>query len=371
MRKSIILFLFVLGRLSIPAFAEMTPAMNIGLGVDMVMEAPLEEPRDGEFKVRAFELNFGAPVDPYFDALVTVGWHDDEFDLEEAWVSSNLPFNTKVQFGREFLPFGYLNRVHEHDFPQIDHPYVIEGLTTDHGMIGDGGHLEYLFPFINPTLTLNLGVYQQIHHSVGRRMNGTPLMGRLQSYMQSMDGRHEILYGASYLGTTGDRDFLSGRDGDRRGIGRIDNMFSLDAKYKFSPGGATYRGLTIGAEYLMIDYSANEDNDHYDLLDGNGLDGDEGFYVYAGWNFNRFWGVGYRFDNSDPLLDGLGDRGMARKETTSDKIIAHSVYGEWRATEFSRLRLQYKAVDEPGKDVEHIAMLQGVFFLGWHPPHRF
>ena len=341
--------------------------MNIGAGVDIVLEAPLRDSNETEFEVRAFELNIGAPVDPYFDLLVTLSWHEGEIDLEEAWVSTILPGNFKLQFGREFIPFGYLNRVHEHDFPQVDQPYVIEGLTTDHGFIGDGAHIEYVAPFLNPTLTLIAGAYNQIEHSVGRRIDGFPLLGRIQTFYQTPNGRHSILAGASYLTSAGSKDPLEGRldsDGqtsDRRARGKMDYTLGFDLKYKFLTGRQTYQGLTLGAEFLKVSYDAYEN--HVDYVPGLDVGSDEGFYIYADWDFNRFHGVGYRYDHSDVLFSRLQD---------GARIEAHSVYYQWRATEFSRFRLQYQyAEDDREDDAEHLVFLQGTYFIGWHPPHRF
>ncbi len=346
--------------------------LNIGACLDFVTVVPSQDLDNTEFEVRAIELNIGAPVDPFFDALTTISWHEGKFDLEEAWISTVLPLNTKLQFGREFIPFGYLNRIHEHDFPQVDQPYVIEGLTTDHGFQGDGAHLEIMAPLINPTLSLTIGAYQNIRHSVGRRMKGTPLTARVSSYIISMDGRHEVLLGGSYLTTRGERSRVRSGELHRiRTLGIIDQIFGADIKYRFSPGGQTYRGLTIGGEYLRKEYDRLDEHLIYDedtTTDAGGArpdfdpGTDQGIYVYTHWNFNRFWGVGYRYDLTDVLFGSLHD---------NEKLTAHSVYGEWRPTEFSRIRAQYQYVTEPGDDPEHVMLLQGTFFLGWHPPHRF
>ncbi len=362
---SLFLFCMVHGASSSAGLAG-TP-INIGAGIDLIFALPFDDTGDSEFEVRAFELNIGAPVDPFFDMLATLSWHEGEFDLEEAWASAVLPGGFKVLLGREFIPFGYLNRIHEHDFPQADQPFVIEGLTTDHGFIGDGGHIEYLAPFINPTLTINVGIYNNIQHSIGRRIDGFPVLGRIQSYMQSGDGTHSLLMGASYLSSIGSKDPMSGRlDGDgktsdRRARGKINYAAGFDLKYKWTPVGQTYRGLTLGGEYLFFDYDAYEN--HVDYEPGLDAGDDQGFYAYLEWDFNRFWGIGYRYDNTDILFSSILD---------DARINAHSIYGQWRPTEFSRLRFQYQYLnDDREADAEHHLMVQSTFFIGWHPPHRF
>ncbi len=344
--------------------------IEIGAGLDMVLEAPLVDLRDTDFELRAFELNIGAPVDPYFHLIATIGYHEGEGDLEEAWVSAILPFNLKLQVGREMLPFGYLNRIHEHDFPQVDQPFVYEGLLTDHGMVGDGGHLEWLAPFINPTLTMNAGVYPSMGHSIGRRMGGVPFMLRAQSFVESGCGEHSALAGASYLGVLGDRDYAEGRESDRRARGKVQDIIAFDVKYRWGLlGQRTGRGLTLAGEYIYVDYDRNPDHEIYDpALGGDpGLDpgSDQGFYAYAHWDFDRFFGVGYRFDHSDVLFSKLEDE---------ERKIGHSVYLEWWGTEFSRIRLQYQMAETRAggeREIDHLVLLQGAYFIGWHPPHRF
>lgn len=340
---------------------------NFGASLDMVGEFPLEEGNDSEFEVRAFEINLGGPIDPFFDFLVTVAWHDDEAELEEAWVGAILPYNFRLQAGRSLAPFGYLNRVHEHDFPQVDQPFVIEGLTTDHGLIGDGAHLEYLTPLLNPTLTLYAGAYDRIQHSVGRRIEGFPVILRAESFFDWEDGRQALLAGVSHLNSFGDKDLMEGRSlTDPRARGKIDHAFGVDLKYKWRPDGVTARGLTLGGEYLFFDYNrydphAINDPASDDFIADADPGSDAGFYLYSQWDFDRFWAVGYRFDRSDVLFSNLEE---------DSTLTGHSVYAQWLPTEFSRVRVQYQ-YRERGDEDEHFAFIQGTFFIGWHPPHRF
>ncbi len=346
--------------------------IELGAGLDLVLEAPIDELADTTFEVREFELNIGAPVDPYFYMLATLAYDDGEIGLEEGWVSAILPWNFKLQVGREMTPFGYLNRLHPHDFPQIDPPFVFDNLLTDHGMIGDGGHLEWMAPLINPTLTLNAGIYSRMEHSIGRRMDGVPYQLRAQTYAESGCGGHAVLAGVSYLAVVGDRDFAAGRETDPRARGKVRNIYAADLKYRWGViGRRTGRGLTIGGEFFHVDYERNPDHELYNPDLGGDPDAthpgsDQGFYAYAHWDFDRFWGLGYRFDHSDILFSRL---------TGDTREIGHSIYGQWWGTEFSRVRLQYQLRDTRAagaeSDLEHIVLLQGTYFIGWHPPHRF
>ncbi len=194
-------------------------------------------------------------------------------------------------------------------------------------------------------------------------------MLRSQSFFQDDSGSHAVLMGASYLGVAGDRDYAEGRENDDRARGKIQHIASVDFKYKWNTGTRTYRGLTLAGEYFFIDYDRNDDHVIYDPQEGGDPDlhpgSDQGFYAYIHWDFDRFFGGGYRFDWADVLFSALED----------ERHMGHSVYVEWRGTEFSRIRLQYRMTDalagESGMDPEHALLLQGTFFVGWHPPHRF
>lgn len=335
--------------------------IEIGVCIDMLQIFSNES----EFDLRALELNLGAPVDPYFSMTAVLSWHEGEFDVEEAFVSAIVPGNFKIQFGRELIPVGYLNRLHEHDFPQADQPFVIEILTTDHGLIGDGAHVEWLAPSYNPVINLSAGIYESIGHSIGRRFEGYPLFGRFQTYWES--GGHALLAGSSYLRGFGDNDRMesrldiNGETDDMRARGKIRHAFGFDLKYKYKPDGRTYRGLIIGCEFLQFMYKPYIY--HIDIEPDTDVGSDSGLYAYIHWDFDRFWGIGYRYDDTDVLFSKLEDDG---------KIRGHSVYGEWRATEFSRIRLQYQNLNDSRADGgEHSIFLQGTFIIGWHPPHRF
>ncbi len=360
-----------------PGQRAMGSPVNLGIVPDFVWDFRDDLGRS-DFGLREVELNFGGAIDPYFEAVLTVSYADDDgFDMEEAYISSTyfpgelLGMNLMAQAGREFIPFGYLNRIHLHDFPQVDPPFVIEELTTDHGFIGNGAHLEWLAPLFNPTFSVSAGFYDSIEHSVGRRIEGRPAVLRLQSYWESQDGNHGFLAGVSGLSGIGRTD---GRrpETDYRTVGQTRHVIGADLRYRWSPTGEK-RGLISGTEFLRQAAKIHRRADADDLRDyqEDFSDGDRirdlGFYAYSQYDFNPFYSAGYRFDYTDLLLsDGDAD------------LYGHSLYGEYRPSEFSRLRLQYQFRDGDNfirsdrmASNEHRVLLQATFFLGWHPPHVF
>jgi len=315
--------------------------INIGASLDTVYEI------NKNFEIRSFELNIAAPVDPYFNFYSTLGFHEDEFHLEEAYVNTILPLNIKAQFGRELLKFGYLNKLHQHDFPQVDKPYVLKELLSEEGIIGEGVHIEYLASFINPTLSLTFGIYDKLLEDIGDKITGKPFLSRIETYYISPNYLNEVLVGLSYLNSFNKNNLLLNDDI----LANINYILGFDFKYKLNLN--NFRHLNIGFEYI---YLAHKENLDYVL------DHDKGFYTYLQFDFDRYWNIGYRFDHTNTLYN---------KENNKNKITANSTYVSYKLSDFSRLRIQYQNKYNREENTSHILLLQGTFFIGWHPPHIF
>ena len=177
-------------------------ALDLGVVLDGAFEFRSEE--ENAFVLRKLEVLFSGAVDPYFDFESVIAFEEGGgAEVEEAHVTAVLPWRFLLRTGRDLLPFGYLNQIHPHDFPWADQPLGIEKLTTDHGFIGNGAHLQWLSPLVNPTLSLTGGLYHSTEHSVGRRIEGRPYMLRVESFWQSGDRLDAVLVGASHLGGSG------------------------------------------------------------------------------------------------------------------------------------------------------------------------
>ena len=346
-------------------------ALDLGVVLDGAFESSSQE--ENAFVLRKLEVLFSGAVDPYFDFESVIAFEEGGgAEVEEAHVTAVLPWRLLLRTGRDLLPFGYLNQIHPHDFPWADQPLGIEELTTDHGFYGDGAHLQWLSPLVNPTLSFTGGLYHSIEHSVGRRIQGRPYMLRVESFWQSGDMLHAVLVGASHLGGIGDRDHRRGgpEDIDARTFAQTQRVLGLDARYRWEDPDRTQAGWTVAAEFLRQTADVTRDpalageDELFDFQTGFGLTDrltDQAVYGYVQRDRGPYWGYGYRFDHTDVLLSD-GEAG----------IQAHSLYVQWRPTEFSRLTFQYQhRSDDRFPDTDHRFTLQGTFWMGYHPPHVF
>lgn len=318
-------------------FAE--PTLSIEAELDMVFVTAIDQIDEGSFEGPAIELSLQAQVHPAVDLLTTITLEENGISLEEAQIGLALPKNFTLSFGREKLAFGTLNPLHDHDHLQVDTPHVFTELLAEEGLVGDGGHLRYTSPFLNQEISFTLGIYDRLQHDVGERIKNTPWLGRVQSSFQSSE-KHTLVLGASYLAALG-----NGNTSKKISAEALNSARVVDLRYTWSPNGDKDQGLTLGGEYVHID---SQDID---------IDNDTGLYVYAHWDFNHVWGLGYRYDSTDVLFSSLEE---------DAKIRAHSVYGQWRPKDFAQVKLQYQHVEDERKEgKDHILMVQSTFFLSW------
>ncbi len=345
-----------------------TGDLAFDLGAVFNAEYLLSDEEANEFDAHELEISLGANIDPYFSAVATFEIEDHGAELEEGFLTTQLPYKTQLQFGRQLLPFGYLNDIHSHDYPQVDGPLVLEQLTDGGDLTGEGAHIEWMAPLMNPTLTLTAGAYEKLDNDFSAEIHvnhsnhdddkidleGRPGLLRAESFWQSQDRNHNILAGVSYISGIGERD--QGFD-----TASIQYIGGADLRYRYTPAG-DMRGLTLSGEYLLRESEFSKEYSGGDYEAGDKMT-DAGFYTYAQWDFDNYWGVGYRYDNTD-VAQSDGDKDLT----------GNTLYGEWRPTEFSRLRLQYQDIDilDHGEvENDDRIMMQGTFFLGWHPPHEF
>ena len=354
------------GEIGRPTSSQQGVQAQIGVVFDGTIMARSENSDRAD--VREVELNIGAPVDHYFDLFAQIAFTPEEVELEQAYATVRLPWNFQGKVGKERIPFGELNKFDGDAYPQVDRPHVMKNFMGEEGTNEMGGHLEWIAPFAtNPTLSLLAGVYNGANGTdgdgdgipdgpfSGRAGDRGPLLfGRATSFIEWDEARHEARVGGSLLT---DKNDVSGRT-------RSD-LWGADLKYRWTPD-ATGRGVILGAEYLR---HKREELPTTTFLANAGRDmTSDGFYLYGQYDFNRRWGAGYRYGQSEQLFSQINE------------IKAHSLYGEWRPSEFSRLRLQYRkdnrnfdanVIGDRSDDDEHLLMLQGTYFIGWHPTHAF
>ncbi len=369
------------------------------------------------FQLREVELTFTGTVDPYFDALVMLGFTDHDVEIEEAYILTRmLPAGLRLKLGKFFSDVGYINKQHMHDWLFADAPWMREHMFGDHGLNEIGLQLSWLAP-TDTYLRLGAEILQGESEGVanyigpGRHQIVTILPDgdnapqrnrwRASNGLAEEDGPRLFtgfakwapdMVGSSHafqLGAFGgysrafqlDETHSSGRletwDGDAWFAG-------ADLVYKYDGQGAMgHRNFTLQAEYMYrqldLDYRSQQFTDFSTLAvtDFNKQRWkQDGLYVQSVYGFAPRWNAGLRLD-----VLGLTNKGFEGRGTPEDFGTSYRYTGQlsYAPTEFSRIRLQagYTELaedDHNGHDHDHetwTVALQFNVSLGVHGAHAF
>lgn len=364
------------------------------------------------FQLREVELTLTGTVDPYFDAMVMLGFSDHGVEVEEAFISSRqLPGGLQLKAGKFFSDVGYINKQHPHDWLFVDAPWMRDYLFGDHGLNEVGLQLSWLPP-TETYFRLGAEVFQGESEGVanyqgpGRHEMVTLMPGaggapervrwRASDGLSEKDGpRLFTVFGklgpdiglshALQLGAFGgySRAFQlteahsSGRletwDGDAWFAG-------VDAVYKYDGRGMHgHRNLVLQAEYMVrhlsLDYRSQEfaDASSFVTTHANRQNWQQdGLYVQGVYGIAPRWNVGVRVDALGLINDGYEGRGTPEDFGTSYRYTGQVSFAP---TEFSRLRLQSSYLKHAGDDHDHddawMVALQYNISLGVHGAHAF
>lgn len=348
-------------------FAQAQPTALDGLkvfsGVDLVGDAGLENASmdTGRLRVRSFELATFGPVDPLFDAVLSIAGHDEggttEIELHEAFVTSSqllspLAQGLRIKLGQFFLGVGRLNRFHSHEWPFTSPPKAHAQFFADEAVIDSGAELEKTIDLgseiwsMDVTLGLTNGWNYGHSHTSGRRpLAGTHYL-RTSFFHDYQDGRG-LMLGLNYLGRT-DADSVQTR------LSGIDLVFKSRV------------GKVLKSSFQMEAYHRIQSSKYVAHTEEVG-----GYFNYEhALNDSGEWSLGTRLDafTNLSLTFGTGD---ARPNFDYAAV----PYLTYRATEFSTLRGSYfYGVETRQGDearVEQRVELQLVVLFGAHPSHDF
>lgn len=173
--------LFFIGLLvSTSLFSQGNGGLNISVAVDLVGHFNI----DGENKTekdriipRSAEVMFFAPVDSYFEGVLSFAAHNEAglslFEIHEAYLSSAtiLPA-INIKGGQFFLNIGRLGRFHQHDWPFITTPIVFREFFGNEGIIDSGLEVGVLLPsslYLDLTLGVTNGYTFGHSHDEGKK----------------------------------------------------------------------------------------------------------------------------------------------------------------------------------------------------------
>lgn len=335
------------------------------------------EVRD-EFLIRAVEISFQAPLDPYtrFKGFLSghqeaaelhheeegvapaeEGGHAHESEIaaniEEAymeWVA--LPLGTKLRVGKFRQQFGTLNRWHEHALPSPDVPFALRNIFSDEGLNGVGVGADWQLPGL--WATSHAVTVEITNADNGRAFAGGEF--RDPAYLLRHTGFFD--FGPnSYLDIG-----LNAVTGPNDEAGRLDTtVTSIDFNFNWEPvQRARYRGVEVRGEVIRTRFETED----IGTVDSTSL------YTYVSWRLGRRWIVGLRYDDAElpsprsELLEGLTFREGLRET-------AWSPYVTFWQSEFVRLRFQYQHAERDfvgpqGPDDDDRMWLQVTWAAGPH-----
>ncbi|HAE39861.1 MAG TPA: hypothetical protein DCG57_14720, partial [Candidatus Riflebacteria bacterium] len=298
------------------------------------------DPDRNSLKLDGTELNFSRSVSPYTRANATIGFHDNEAHVEEAYadISHKLPGELELRIGRFLVPMGHLNKIHPHDWPFVSKPLINSYFYGgDHGYSDDGLSLSKIIDLKSKTyVRLNLdalnGNNSRLFNTGQTRVYG----GRLFMHTPFND-KQDMQLGANY------HDGAWNRAGDLSS-----KIYGADLMLRHRID--QFNRITLWGEWVW--------NEREQLI-GKSIDS-HGYYVSSMYKFRKDndWHVGLSYDCSEKPGDSRFNS------------IARSAYLGYWLTENDRLQLQFRKLRDPfvGRDNNEI-WLQFIWGIGPHKPH--
>jgi hypothetical protein len=323
-----------------------------------------QEPAFNEgFNLRAAELAFFAPVDPYFNLYATLPVTEDGIELEEAYfVTTSLPAGLQFKGGKFKSGFGRFNAFHPHAWDFVDAPlaYKLFFGGEGEGLTEKGAQLTYL-PNL-PIYTILGGEVLQGDNDTLFGPDGGPhaYTGFVKSSLD-LGCDHSILFGGSVVGgKTRTGSFAP----DTEFVGNT-VLYGLEFTYKWKP--SKWRSFILQSEYLYRRQKG-------DLTDTVALTTEsmqryqDGLYVQALYQIDR-WRIGARYDRMAIFKDEVLRAG--EKQNYSGQPYRATGSLEFNPTEFSRIRLQYNYDKSDPNKLNQEIFLQFLLAVGAHGAHAY
>ncbi len=322
---------------------------------------PQESPFNEGFSLRAAELAFFAPVDPYFNLYATLPVTEDGIELEEAYfVTTSLPAGLQFKGGKFKSGFGRFNAFHPHAWDFVDAPLPYQFFFGEEGLTEKGAQLTYL-PDL-PIYTILGAEVLQGDNDILFGPHGGPhaYTGFIKSSLD-FGIHHSVLFGGSVVGgKTRTGSFAP----DTELVG-TSVLYGLEFTYKWKP--SKWRSFVLQSEYLYRHQKGDLTDTVASTTDSLKRNQD-GFYVQALYQINR-WRIGARYDRMAIFKDDVLRAGEKQNYSGQPYRVTGAL--EFNPTEFSRIRLQYNYDrSDPEKENQGI-FLQFILAVGAHGAHAY
>jgi hypothetical protein len=338
------------------------------------------------FNFNYAELSLYSVVDPYFDLFAVFHLHQDGFEIEEAYTTTqSLPLGLKIKAGKFKSSFGRLNEQHAHYWDFANMPLVYAAFFGGESLNEIGMQLTWLAPtsyFLKLGAEILTGDNEASFGSEGftdasgsHKIEDNNAPGLFVGYIKSSLEADELvaLFGVSLAhGKTHINNGVDQNPADNpEGFGTYGNtsIFGGDLTLKYLI--ASYRYLSLQSEYMYRTMSG-------DLYDNSGgmVPQDKkqsGLYSQLVYRMSQRWRTGLRYDLLQKNMITIGGSAADLPENLS----RYTAMLEYNPTEFSRLRLQYSHdssayLDAGGSpQVNNEVIFQLNITIGAHGAHSF
>lgn len=343
------------------------------------------DPKEGELQLdlASLELALQGYLNPFVRADVFIGYHDGQFEIEEAYatVLRGLPGGVQLRAGKYRVDFGKLNLLHPHAYSFLDTPLVHQAYLGEEGLADIGLNLNWQEPLGGAALTLSGNVlkgdfvkshgHEEEHHT--HAFSPIPLLS-ISPAAAGAEDQEEVLtelgYSerlslflptGTYAGVEVGVNALQGSLDAR--TGRDVRLLGADVKYRWAPD--KYRSLTVQGEWIRSKRDVLHHHHEAPLMTGeeehSHTHSADGFFAFFDWRFAQRFNVGglvERFDQPE------------EKGETGKRAAVFAGFQVMEESTLVRLLLRRTEAGHGGPAVRE-AILQLVFSLGPHKPHWF
>jgi len=341
------------------------------------------------FNLNYAEMTIGASVDSYFDLKGVFHLTEDDFEIEEAFVTTrSLPYHLQLKLGKFKSDFGYLNNKHRHNYNFYESPLIYSALFGDHGLNEQGFQLQYVVPAPHYVMVgiealkgeneRSFGYEGFAPHEAGEDFEGIEAkdfpnlwLGYIKT---SLDiGGGTLLAGASIAKGDAQINHLEDEEGPHAFAGDS-TLYGADVTYKYyfaADHALTFQGEYIYREQDGTKYIPNATEDAW-ANEVSLKKEQSGFYTELVYQHDKNWRAGARYS-------AISQNDITANGTVLDQpddMYVASAMLEYNPSEFSRLRLQYNynssLYDEEGhKNNKDEIILQFNYAIGAHGAHSF
>ena len=291
------------------------------------------------------EVAMHSQVDPYFEAFAIFHLHPDEFEIEEAYITTtSLPAGLRVKAGKFRSAFGRLNEKHQHSWNFDAQPIIYKALFGP-DMISDPGlQLQWVAP-TDTYIMAGIDAMQGTNDRSFGDEDPNLIVGYLKSSIDIGDDL-SILGGVSIAhGKTETQD--------------NSNVYGADLTFREQLG--SYSALTWQSEYLQRDKEIN----------ANTTDSQGGLYTQLVYQYNNNYSTGIRYDALTKNDTDLS----AYNGVNTDNLDRVTAMLEYKPFPMSRLRLNYsydrsKIIAGKRQDINTV-MLTFNIAAGAHGAHSY